>query len=1056
MKIQRLQVDGFGHFLNYKVELAPGLNVLVGSNEAGKSTLLAFIRAMLFGFERRNHPQRFQPKSGELGGSLELSTHFGPLTVRRVASRRRAEGELVVRGADGAPLPESRLPDALAHISRELFFEVFAFGLDELASFERLAAQGSVAEALFAAGMQGAHRLPAAVATLRQTCGELFLPRGKKTALNVTLTELEEVQERLRQVGDRPAEYQAARARLEVLDGELSDADSRLVSAQREEDALARLCGALPKLQSLARVEAELAALPDLSGFPEAGVARLEELTARQSAARTERDKLAAQLSMADRELALLAKAAKGELPEEELRLAWEAFTSRLREYRALPPRAAALKERRRQLDAAAVSLGLSTPVASLAELDLGTAARSSLAALRDRVTEAERALALRDETARASKASREQVEEEVRRLTTEVSKLPATPAALLRRAQAALERLGPARNEQARLGDLMHDRRAQAQALEAQVDPEPKEIFPAWALALFVLFLCGGSAAAWTLWGGMPAWGVTGASAALLFLAALVQRRAAAAHREQLAAHRARSALRQSELGRLRSELTELQTKEAMASKEVAALAAIAELPAHASAQEHAARAEAVADELEKVLRRESLAQTMEAHSAQLSTAVRLERDAKADRDVAEASLSQLVREVDALVVPRGFPSGLSASAAMDLWNDAAALKQRLLDLTAEERALAAEESSLSAVATAVVEAAVRAGVENAAARGPEVAANALGSLLKKGEEAKEERRRLSTARETIAAQLATCEGSLVEHTRAVEALLAQGDCGDPEAFRVRAEAAARFREARAAARELSSAVEGATSLSVALARERIAALGGEEQVAAQRSAVVSERARLEAVQRTHVEERARLRQKVSEWEASEEVCVLREREEWLCAQASELGARYAVDRLALGLLARARARFEKEQQPKVIRLASGIFNELTGGRYARVFASADGERDLRILDGSGREWGADQLSRGTREQLYLAFRLAVIEDFGEVKVPLPIIVDDILVNFDPDRQRYAMRVLARLSRRHQVIAFTCHPPLRELFRSEGAQVVEVASRQQLTLVSA
>ena len=52
-------------------------------------------------------------------------------------------------------------------------------------------------------------------------------------------------------------------------------------------------------------------------------------------------------------------------------------------------------------------------------------------------------------------------------------------------------------------------------------------------------------------------------------------------------------------------------------------------------------------------------------------------------------------------------------------------------------------------------------------------------------------------------------------------------------------------------------------------------------------------------------------------------------------------------------------------------------------------------------------------------------------------------LVLDDILVNFDPDRTRATLRVLARLARKHQIIAFTCHPQLRELFRKEGARVV-------------
>ena len=127
--------------------------------------------------------------------------------------------------------------------------------------------------------------------------------------------------------------------------------------------------------------------------------------------------------------------------------------------------------------------------------------------------------------------------------------------------------------------------------------------------------------------------------------------------------------------------------------------------------------------------------------------------------------------------------------------------------------------------------------------------------------------------------------------------------------------------------------------------------------------------------------------------------------------ARAAELATRYATDRLALALLARARRRFEEEQQPRVIQLASEHFAALTGGRYRRVFIPAGGKRELRVSD-ARRDWSAEQLSRGTREQLYLAFRLAVIQDFGETRGALPLIVDDILVNFDLERTRGTLQV--------------------------------------------
>ena len=120
LSFDQLQIDGFGHFHEFKVELAPGLNVLYGANGVGKSTLMAFVRSVLFGFARRNTAERYQPQGGKaFGGRVLLSTPHGELWVQRLDGKR-AEGELSVKNGVMAAVPESRLREALASVDKEL------------------------------------------------------------------------------------------------------------------------------------------------------------------------------------------------------------------------------------------------------------------------------------------------------------------------------------------------------------------------------------------------------------------------------------------------------------------------------------------------------------------------------------------------------------------------------------------------------------------------------------------------------------------------------------------------------------------------------------------------------------------------------------------------------------------------------------------------------------------------------------------------------------------------------------------------------------------------
>ena len=75
--------------------------------------------------------------------------------------------------------------------------------------------------------------------------------------------------------------------------------------------------------------------------------------------------------------------------------------------------------------------------------------------------------------------------------------------------------------------------------------------------------------------------------------------------------------------------------------------------------------------------------------------------------------------------------------------------------------------------------------------------------------------------------------------------------------------------------------------------------------------------------------------------------------------------------------------------------------------------------------------------MSDGTADQLYLALRLAGLEDYLDKNEPMPFIVDDILIKFDDERATAALQVLADISKKTQIIFFTHHRHLVDLAES-------------------
>jgi len=127
----------------------------------------------------------------------------------------------------------------------------------------------------------------------------------------------------------------------------------------------------------------------------------------------------------------------------------------------------------------------------------------------------------------------------------------------------------------------------------------------------------------------------------------------------------------------------------------------------------------------------------------------------------------------------------------------------------------------------------------------------------------------------------------------------------------------------------------------------------------------------------------------------------------------------------------------YEQQRQPETLQEASGYLDRLTQGRYRRVWTPL-GEDVLRVDDAAGNPLAVEVLSRGTREQLFLALRLALAASYARRGATLPLVLDDVLVNFDADRAAAAATVLRDFADAgHQVLVFTCHEHIFKLFES-------------------
>jgi len=153
-----------------------------------------------------------------------------------------------------------------------------------------------------------------------------------------------------------------------------------------------------------------------------------------------------------------------------------------------------------------------------------------------------------------------------------------------------------------------------------------------------------------------------------------------------------------------------------------------------------------------------------------------------------------------------------------------------------------------------------------------------------------------------------------------------------------------------------------------------------------------------------------------------------------------------YARLKIASRILNLAIERFRDKSQGPILSRASSLFRQITDGSFEGVRAEFDGDGNpmlVGVRTGSGEIVTVIGMSDGTADQLYLALRLAGLEEYLAANEALPFIVDDILIKFDDARATATLQALAELSAKTQVIFFTHHRHLVRLAEENVASEV-------------
>lgn len=240
-----MHMPAFGPFTDFQLEFGrPGLQVVYGPNESGKSSSLRAFRALLYGVPSKTPDAFIHPYA-----KLTIRAGLEHSNGRVLEIERRKGNKNTLRTRQGEVLDETELTSFIGNLSEEVFDRLYGLNHSTLADGGKalLAEGGKVGESLFAANVGPAFRLVRE--RLQKEADDLWRPRGKTPALNTTINAWREADKQTRENALQVSKFEALRQEL---------AEQERLSARTRE----KLAGVRVKLETLQNQKKALQSWP--------------------------------------------------------------------------------------------------------------------------------------------------------------------------------------------------------------------------------------------------------------------------------------------------------------------------------------------------------------------------------------------------------------------------------------------------------------------------------------------------------------------------------------------------------------------------------------------------------------------------------------------------------------------------------------------------------------------------------------------------------------------------------------------------------------------------
>jgi len=1039
VRISGINIDGFGIYSNVNLQDVPdGLVLFTGRNEGGKTTLMEFIRTILFGFPKQKDRNDYKPlKGGKHGGRLRVIMKDG-----RSISVERFERRAFV--TEEGKLPEQTEPSErfLKGTDRQIFECIFAIGLNDL---ERL--DENVRDRMLASS--AGIKVPVTSITAQiDTKLSNLLKSGRATnpEINQIVRSLTENRDKIRILHGESSKYEEFHRRLEELEKQVKINKAESESIRQRQNRIKQLEQARSPWTKLCETHKRLNELDYTKNFPPKGLERFERL--REDVEKDSREKSNLESKTQQIEIQLKSMVVDENVIgyQDHIDTLMSAHESLANAIRDLPKVKSEMQQKEEEFKKQLKDLGTDWTPERLENVDTSVQTRHRVQKYNHDFESAEskyeQAKIRENNLQDAEKNSKLALDDAQAQF--ESYPIPSiTDIDKLKQKQDTVRKIRSLFYQQNNLAIQLNSKRESLQKekdelklLESQKTPSSGQ-FPSWAwiasLSAGIVFtaisLVFGSYIAGILFilvmSGLSYW---------LRLSYVRQVKDNA---ERIRQNQTEIQEQKAIMDQLSEGITDLEARIKAISNEIGLLAQGMGFEKPDSSDE--------IDKLEGTLEqandalRDWITLKQKKGESEKNRQDTSERFKEAERETKKAyeELQRLEEEWKSWIIERGFDENIRPEGFEVILQKVENTRTTESSLQSLKSRVDDMEKYIADVRERIYNALETCNIKQRSADVDVAKIDALVRSLKTALDNKKKRDDLRKELDGTNETLESLKRKLDEEQKKLDELLQKSGAIDEEDFFRISVAYKEYQEC-----EQEFKANNKTLMAIAGNEKALNDLEMELNETDSRT-LMSEKYKLESQLKELDEGSTGDNQKIGSLETTlrkmvqdDKLSELLFEQKTLQEQLSDATKRWATLVTVRHLIDQARNKYEHERQPEVIKKASRFVKVMTDRPYRLVMPV--GNSDIQLEDTETGSYKNEMgWSSGLADQVYLAIRFGLAHDFSEHAESLPIILDDVLVRFDPERQLGTAKVILNLAQNHQVLMFTCHPLTREIIEN-------------------